>query len=201
MEEKLLLHICCGPCASYVSYLCSLKFSIVGYYYNPNIYPKEEYQKRRGALEKLSRQTKLKVIFERYNLEDYFNSLGDLGNSKARSLIKANRYRELESLIAAGKFVITQDRRCPICYKLRLEKTAKKAKELGFNYFTTTLLISPYQKLAKIRKIGENLSRKYGVEFYFEDFRPGFLKSKELSRSYNLYSQRYCGCIFSKLKK
>ena len=90
-----------------------------------------------------------------------------------------------------------ENERCPLCYAMRLEKTARKAKELGFKWFGTTLLISPYQQIEGICRTGEDLARKYGLNFYGEDLRPGYRRSRELSRELGLYRQPYCGCIYS----
>lgn len=118
--------------------------------------------------------------------------------------VKDSGWNKLEQLITSRELVVPQNKRCPLCYKLRLEKTAKKAKELNFDYFSTTLLIYPYQNRLKIKKIGNNLKKVYNVMSYFKDFFKDFTsyfyESKIISRKRNIYPQKYCGCIFSKLR-
>jgi len=186
---KLLLHICCGPCATYVLEELNPQFEIKGFYYNPNIQPSLEYQKRKEALEKLAQKVNLPILWPEYQPEDYFRKV----------LGRAIKLSEMERKIKKG-FVLPPEKRCPLCYELRLEKTAQKAQELGFDYFSTTLLISPYQDLGRIKKLGLELADRFQVEFYFQDFTSGFLRSKILSKEYDLYRQKYCGCLFSRFE-
>jgi predicted adenine nucleotide alpha hydrolase (AANH) superfamily ATPase len=168
--EDLLLHTCCGPCATYTTeHLAAAGFLPFMYYHNPNIHPYREWQKRKETLADFARIKGLPLLVE----EDY-----DLSGFLRMVVEKENE-------------------RCPLCYAMRLGKTAEKARELGYKWFGTTLLISPYQQIEKIRQIGEDLARKHGLNFYGEDLRPGYRRSRELSQEFGLYRQPYCGCIFS----
>ena len=146
--SKILLHICCGPCASYpVPRLREQGYEVMGYFFNPNIHPYSEYVKRHEALEEYARETNLKVIYdEDYNPIEYFQNIS---------------YRETQ--------------RCLFCYRLRLEQTAHIAKKGKFDYFSTTLLVSKYQKHQLIKEVGEAIGEKYGVPFLYQDFRVGFV--------------------------
>lgn len=177
---SLLLHSCCAPCSSYViSYLTNY-FNITIYYYNPNISPIEEYEKRKEEqiklIKELETKNKLSILDCDYENEIYEQTIKGLEKEPER-----------------GK-------RCIKCYKLRLEKTAKTAKENNFDYFTTTLSVSPYKNSNLINEIGENLEKEYNVKWLYSDFKKkdGYKKSIELSKKYNLYRQNYCGCIYSK---
>ncbi len=171
---KVLLHICCGPCASYpVPYLREQGYEVMGYFFNPNIHPYSEYVKRREALEEYARQTDLKVIYdENYNPVEYFQNIS---------------YRE--------------NQRCFFCYRLRLEQAAHVAKKGKFDYFSTTLLVSKYQKHHLIKEVGEAVGEKYGVPFLYQDFREGFKQSVECSKAMGLYRQQYCGCLYSEMER
>lgn len=171
---KVLLHICCGPCASYpVPKLRSDGYSVRGYFYNRNIHPYTEYLKRQKALEEYAETMDLKVIYdEEYNPVDYFQNIA---------------FRE--------------SRRCFICYQMRLENAAHIAKRGKFDYFTTTLLVSKHQNHQLIREIGEAMGEKYAVPFLYQDFREGFKKSGEISREMGLYRQQYCGCVYSEMER
>ena len=177
---KLLLHSCCAPCSSYVLEYLSNYFYITIYYYNPNISPKEEFDKRIEEQKRLINElpVKNKINFIKGNYE----------NDKYEELIKG-----LEQEKEGGS-------RCHLCYKLRLEETAKLAKEKGFEYFTTTLSISPYKNSKVLNEIGERLCEQYGIKYLYADFKKkeGYKRSIELSRIYNLYRQDYCGCKYSK---
>lgn len=181
-QKKLLLHSCCGPCSSYVITYLMNHFDITILYYNPNIYPYEEYLKRK--------EEQIKVIDELNKISK--NSISildcDYDNSKYEEEIKG-----FEKEPERGK-------RCEICYNLRMEKTAILAQKKGYDYFCTTLSVSPYKNANLINKIGENLEEKYQVKWLYSDFKKkdGYKKSIELSNKYNLYRQDYCGCIYSK---
>jgi len=179
-KKKLLLHSCCGPCSSYViSYLTNY-FDITILYYNPNISPYEEYLKRKEE------QIKLINELETSNKLDILDC--DYDNDLYNELIKG-----LENEPERGN-------RCKVCYRMRIEKTAKLAKENNFDYFCTTLSVSPYKNAAWINEIGSELSKKYNVNWLYSDFKKkdGYKKSILLSQKYNLYRQDYCGCIYSK---
>jgi len=173
---KLLLHICCGPCALYpIKKLLGGKFDkITGFFYNPNIHPPSEYKRRKDALSEAASKIGFEVIIPDYKMEEYFRPVLSKEDSPER---------------------------CLLCWELRLSETANFAKGNGFDAFTTTLLISPYQDHEKVKKIGEELSIKRGVQFYYQDFRPGFKDSQEQAKKENLYRQKYCGCVFSELDR
>lgn len=172
--EKVLLHICCGPCATYpVPVLREQGYMVMGYFYNPNIHPYTEYIKRKESLEKLADQSELKVIYEeKYNPVEYFQNIS---------------YRE--------------SKRCLICYQMRLSQAAHIAKKGKFDFFTTTLLVSKYQKHNLIREVGEAIGEKYGVPFLYQDFREGFHQTVVRSKEMDLYRQQYCGCLYSELER
>lgn len=171
---KILLHTCCGPCTTYVhEWLKDQGFGVTGFFYNPNIHPYKEFQRRLEALKSYAEKSKLPMIYdENYDLEEFLRRVMDKG-----------------------------ERRCYECYQLRLEKTAQRAKKEGFSLFTTTLLISPYQKHEWAKEIGEKLTEKKRLEFFYHDFREGYQESIKLSRDFELYRQSYCGCIFSEKER
>ena len=179
--EKVLLHICCAPDATYpVLYLRGRHYNVTGFFYNPNIHPKEEYEKRLGEAKKLSKEL-------------YFTLIeGEYDPKTLRKWFALTRGLESEK---EGNY------RCYLCYKERLEKTAELAKELGFDYFTTTISISPHKRSEWVFEIGEEMANKFNVKFLAADFkkRNGFKSSVILSHFYRLYRQNYCGCIFSKV--
>lgn len=180
---SLLLHSCCAPCSSYVIEYLSNYFKITVYYYNPNISPSEEFEKR--ALEQIKLidtiKTKYKVnyVIAKYNNEEYESIIKGLGNEHE-----------------GGK-------RCFNCYTLRLENTCVFAKNNNFDFFGTTLSVSPYKNSQKINEIGELLQNKYNIKYLYADFKKnnGYKRSIELSKKYNLYRQDYCGCIYSKKER
>jgi len=167
---RILLHICCAPCAVYpVSALEKENIEPTGFFYNPNIHPLDEYERRRETVAEFSRIKGLPVKYCDGFMQDEWE-----------------------------KFNGAAEQRCGMCYALRLEKAASCAKEDGFDAFTTTLLVSPYQKHELIKEIGENIGRKYGIEFYCRDFRPGFRLGQRQAKEMGLYRQKYCGCIISR---
>ncbi|MEA3407404.1 MAG: epoxyqueuosine reductase QueH [Chloroflexota bacterium] len=170
--KRLLLHICCAPCATYtVKRLRALGAEVTGHWFNPNIHPYSEHERRRKTLARYAKEIALPVIWEKgYEMPAFFRAV--VGHE-------------------------TFHKRCAICYHLRLQRTAQRAAEEGFDFFSTTLLISPYQDQDSLRKIGEACGRQRGVAFYFENFRRGFAEHYELARAHDLYMQRYCGCIYS----
>ena len=181
-EEKvpaLLLHSCCAPCSSYVLEYLSNYFNITVFYYNPNIYPDEEYWLRVKEQQELIRKMPVK----------YPISFKEGTFDKERFYEMAKGMEELPE----GK------ERCFACYHLRLEETAILAKEQNFDYFTTTLSISPMKNAAKLNKIGEALAAAYHLRYLPSDFKKkeGYKRSTELSKEYGIYRQDYCGCIFS----
>lgn len=181
--STLLLHACCAPCSSACLERLSNFFKITIIYYNPNITEEKEYLKRLEELKNFIQKIKVKypisIIDTRYDPKEFFEISKGLEKEKER-----------------GK-------RCYKCYELRLEETAKVAKENNFDFFTTTLTLSPYKKTDWLNEIGENLSNKYQTSYLYSDFKKknGYKRSIELSKEYNLYRQDYCGCIYSKLER
>ena len=181
-KPKLLLHSCCAPCSSYCLLYLAKYFEITDFYYNPNISPKDENEKRSRELERL--------------IGEYKNEYGyDI--SFVEGTYEPERFYEiakgLENVPEGGE-------RCFKCYRLRMEEAAKLAKAEGADYFTTTLSISPLKNAAKINEIGEELEKIYGVKHLPSDFkkREGYKQSVELSAKYELYRQNYCGCVYSR---
>lgn len=171
---KILLHICCAPCSlSVIKILEKKNFSITGFWYNPNIWPKDEYERRLEALEQYEKKKNLSIIYD-----TYWAPKLDFDVSPRPCMQERGE----------------PDKRCPFCYEERLLKTAMTAERLNFDFFTTTLLISPYQKHEVIRSLGEDISTDFGVNFYYEDFRTLFYHNREEYRALNLYHQHYCGC-------
>ncbi len=176
-KPKLLLHACCGVCSSYVLEYLSKYFDITVLYYNPNIYPLEEYEKRllnqKKIIQKLVPFVKLKTIT--YNEEEFLNNVIGFENETEGGA------------------------RCTKCFMLRMEKTAVIAKEEGYDYFCTTLSVSPYKDSQKLNKIGKYLEEKYDIKYLYSDFKKknGYKRSNELARMYDIYRQNYCGCRYS----
>ena len=176
-KPKLLLHCCCGPCSSASLEKLEKNFEITIVFYNPNIFPYEEYEKRLNEQKKL-----LKIAFPNINILDV-----DYNENEFLTKITG-----LENEKEGGA-------RCSVCFALRLEKTAILAKEKKFDYFGTTLTISPHKNEQIINQIGEKLSQKFGIAFLYCDLKKhdGYKRSIELSKKYNIYRQDYCGCRFS----
>ena len=177
---SLLLHSCCAPCSSACLEYLSAHFRITVLYYNPNIYPASEFEKRFSEQERLISEMPLEngvsLIRGEYNYDDF-----------------AKTVKGLENVPEGGE-------RCFKCYELRLEKAAEISKKHNFDWFCTTLSVSPLKNAQKINEIGNKLSKKYGVNFLPSDFKKkeGFKQSIELSKKYDLYRQNYCGCVYSK---
>lgn len=177
---RLFLHACCAPCSSYVLEYLSRFFCITVFFYNPNISPKEEYDKRVVEIRRLLAEMKffhpVTLVEGEYRPEDFYAMA-----------------RGLENVPEGGE-------RCFKCYRLRMEEAARLAKEGGYDYFTTTLSISPLKNAGKINEIGQELEQIYQVEHLPSDFKKknGYKRSIELSHEYGLYRQNYCGCVFSK---
>ena len=182
-KKNILLHSCCAPCSSYVITFLSNYFDITILYYNPNIYPKEEYEKRKKEQIKLIKSLKTKNKLTYLDC-DYDN---DINNSLNTGY---------ENCKEGGS-------RCHICFNLRLEKTAIIAKENNFDYFCSTLTVSPHKNSKIINEIGIDLSNKYKIKWLYSDFKKneGYKQSIELSKKYELYRQDYCGCIYSKKER
>jgi len=173
---KLLLHICCANCAIYpLERIRNLGIEFTGLWFNPNIHPYQEYCMRLESLQRLSEEWRFPVIY---------NDTYDL-NLFLKGVIDAPRVPE----------------RCTYCYRLRLEETAKKAKEEGFDSFGTSLIVSPYQRYELIVEIGKELAERYNIEFFFEDMRSHYRDGLKISKELGLYRQKYCGCIYSEAER
>ena len=182
-KPTLLLHACCAPCSSYVLEYLTKYFHIILFYYNPNISPKQEFEKRTRELQRLVGEMPFEdkpgIIVGEYDQSEFYEIA-----------------KGLEDLPEGGE-------RCFRCYRLRLEKTAELAAKLGADYFTTTLSISPYKNAQKLGEIASELSQIYGVDALPADFKKkgGYKRSIELSAQYGLYRQDYCGCVYSKAER
>ncbi|MBE5969965.1 MAG: epoxyqueuosine reductase QueH [Lachnospiraceae bacterium] len=179
-KKKLLLHSCCAPCSSATLERLYPYFDITVFYYNPNIYPPEEFNHRKEEQSRLLQEMKeleqkVGIVAPEFNDKEFYDAV-----------------KGLEHEPEGGK-------RCVECFKLRLEKSAKYAKEKGFDFFTTTLSISPHKNAQTLNKIGEEMARKYDISYLFSDFKKknGYKRSIELSEEYGLYRQNYCGCVYS----
>ena len=177
---RLLIQCCCAPCSSAVWEYLTKHFDITAYYYNPNISPESEYEARAGELIRLAKElpskNKIEAVIAPYDTAPF-------------------------DKIALGKEDMPEGgARCYECYKIRLEETARMAKDGGYDYFCTTLSVSPYKKADWLNKLGEELSEKYGVPYLFSDFKKknGYRRSCDLSREYGLYRQAFCGCEYSR---
>ncbi len=176
---SLLLHSCCGPCSSYVLEVLSQFFNVTVAYYNPNIYPEDEYFKRlseqRKIIEKMPFKNPVKLMECEYDEQEFLTAAKGYENEREGGA------------------------RCEKCFLLRMGKTARLAKENGFDFFTTTLSVSPHKNAPMLNKIGEELEKEYGVKFLYADFKKkdGYKRSITLSKEYDLYRQDYCGCRFS----
>jgi len=172
---KVLLHCCCGPCATVcVEHLRAGGDEVTGLFYNPNIDPREELARRARTMEQAAQALSLPMA-----------SVGD-------------GMRPLDFMLYLAA---EGGRRCRACYALRLDETARRAAEGGFGGFSTTLLISPYQDLEAVREVGERAAAKHRVVFRFADLRDRYAESRQRSRSLGLYRQNYCGCLFSRLER
>lgn len=171
---KVLLHVCCGPCTIYpLANLREEGTAVTGFFFNPNIHPFREFQRRLSTLEQFSSSVSLSLIVEKeYGLRDFLR-----------------------------RVTFHEEERCQICYRLRLERTASLAKELGFDAFSTTLLYSKYQLHTHISEICQSLSISYAVDFLYRDFREGWLIGVDKAIETSMYRQPYCGCIYSEQER
>ncbi len=175
MRPKLLLHTCCAPCSTHVVEVLKEHYDLTGYFYNPNIHPESEYLKREEEMKQYACKIGLKLICAEYDDARWFEMT-----------------KGMENVPEGGA-------RCFLCYRMRLEKAAQYAEEHGFQFFTTTLSISPHKNAAKINEIGSEIASSYKLQFHVADFkkRGGFEKSVRMSKAAGLYRQSYCGCVFS----
>lgn len=166
---KILMHACCGPCLIYPSEtLREQGHDLTAFFYNPNIHPYSEFVRRSEAFLNYCRGTGLTAVEEDYDYKNYLRQT-----------------------------IFSQDDRCPVCYRMRLGKTAEAAVQGGYDAFSTSLLVSPYQRHDEVKKAGETAAADFGVEFLYEDWRDGFREGRRKAREIGLYSQKYCGCIYS----
>lgn len=173
---KILMHTCCAPCSvACVESLRAEGLQPTSYWFNPNIHPYKEYQARKQTLEKYAKSIGMKLIIGgRYDVRGFLQALD-------------------------GDFDFGS--RCEVCYRLRFEQTARFAAENGYDCFTSTLFISPYQNQELMRRTAQHCAEEYGVEFIYRDFRPLFKEGQEKARELGLYMQKYCGCILSDAEK
>ncbi len=171
--KKLLVHTCCAPCLIAPLQQLRQDWDVTALWYNPNIHPYTEYVKRRDTLKEYAEKIGLPMIWQdEYDLEMYLNATGT---------------RSTE--------------RCPSCYEMRLERAAQTAMGQGFDAFSTTLLYSKYQRHEEIKAVGEKLARRFGVDFYYQDWRGLWQQGIDLSKQEGMYRQAYCGCIFSEKER
>lgn len=175
MEDKVLMHVCCAPCSvSCIEMLQNQKINFEMFWYNPNIHPYTEYKKRMETLGEYTTKLNIKLhLKDEYGLEDFV--------------------KESSTNL--------EDRCGRVCYYMRLNETAKKAKELNFKKFTTTLLVSPYQNREKLIEVGNEIAKQYGLEFIAPNFHEKFWEGQRKARELGLYMQKYCGCIFSEAER
>lgn len=178
-KPSLLLHICCAGCGAFVSQELKKQYNLSLFFYNPNIYPESEYRKREIEVRNIAKKYNLPLIMGDYHHDKW---LGDV--------------KGLEAEPEKGK-------RCYKCYKYRMKKTAQKASAMKFDFFSTTLSVSPFKVYKYIKEIGDQLALEYSIGFHDQDYKKkdGFKKAAKLSRELNLYRQNYCGCEFSINKK
>ena len=171
---SILLHTCCGPCSTYVVKALQDKgLDVTAFWYNPNIHPFTEHKRRLEAMQTFAGETNLPfIIAEGYDMLRYFQTV--VGHESSR---------------------------CSDCYRMRLTRTAESAHDRGFDAFTTTLLISPYQNHNLLRELGNRIATEHGLEFFYQDFRPGFRESHRISKELGLYHQKYCGCVYSEWER
>ncbi|MFH0839295.1 MAG: epoxyqueuosine reductase QueH [Candidatus Omnitrophota bacterium] len=174
---KLLLHTCCAPCLIYpLQVLAQEGIKTRGFFYNPNIHPYGEFSKRRDTVLEYAKIIRLELIAQKaaYPVEDFFRAV----NLKEKS-----------------------PERCTLCWALRLKETALTAKAHDFDFFSTTLLVSPYQDQEMLKKIGAGISQETGIQFFYRDFREGFRPSHQEAKAKGMYLQKYCGCIYSERER
>ena len=174
VNMKLLMHICCSNCCLYpLRSLSAKNISVKGFWINPNIHPYTEYALRLDALRHLEKEWGLDIEYaDQYGLREFLRAV-----------------------------VHNEDNRCVHCYSMRLEQTAIAAKKMGLDGFTTSLLVSPYQKFDMIREIGMMMGKRHAIPFYEEDFRPGWHEGVRMSKELGLYRQKYCGCVYSEMER
>jgi predicted adenine nucleotide alpha hydrolase (AANH) superfamily ATPase len=179
MKKKLLLHVCCGPCSPHVLQQLRGEYDVTGFFCNPNIHPHGEYEFRRREVERLAGKLDWPVVFAPYDMASWFAAVRGLEREPERG------------------------RRCPVCFRFRLERAFRFAREKAFEFVASTLSISPYKSTAQINEQGASLSREYGIAFLPENFkkRDGFEAARRLAADLGIRHQDYCGCVFSKVER
>ncbi len=179
MKPRLLLHVCCGPCAPYVLQLLRAEYDVTGFFFNPNIQPFREHEFRRREVAILAEKLSWEVVFAHYEMKEWFAAVRGLEREPERG------------------------RRCPLCFRFRLEKAFRHAREHGFDIVASTLSISPYKSTAQINEQGLALAGEYGVAFLPENFKKkdGFLAARRKASELGIRHQDYCGCVFSKAEQ
>ncbi len=172
---RILLHTCCAPCMIHpLTSLTAQGHHVEGFFYNPNIHPCSEFKRRREAVEAYAAASSVIIHYPAYCPEEYFRSIVHQEQAPAR---------------------------CLRCWKLRLDAAAKAARGAGFDAFTSTLLVSPYQDHTALQRLGEEAAAAHGVRWHYEDFRPGFRSAHNAARAKGIYCQNYCGCLFSEVER
>jgi epoxyqueuosine reductase len=173
---RLLLHTCCAPCSTYsVIHFRERGWDVSGFWYNPNIHPFLEHQQRRHSMEDYAGRVRLPMLwFDEYEMPKFLRTVADRA---------------------------AKPERCRECYQMRLERSAVMARQSGFDSFSTTLLISPYQDHTLLRQVGDEVGARQGIPFHYEDLRTGWPRRGPLTREYGLYRQQYCGCIYSEWER
>jgi predicted adenine nucleotide alpha hydrolase (AANH) superfamily ATPase len=176
LKPKMLLHVCCGTCSLHPYLFLKENFEVTFFFYNPNIHPQNEYFKRLEGVRTVSKTFSVPLIIGEYEIKEWFQLTEDLKDEPEGG------------------------NRCPLCFRMRLERTAEEAKSLGFDFFGTTLTVSPHKNQKVINFIGAELQTLKEINFFQADFKKkdGFKKTVQLSKSLNLYRQNYCGCAYSK---
>ncbi len=184
--KKILVHMCCGPCSIVpLKEVLTEEFDVHGFFYNPNIHPRAEFERRLEGTKQLASHMGLDVLYdEEYRAVDFIRGMIDSVDGAVDDTGKP-----------------PEGERCTFCYSERLEATAKAAKEHGYQAFTSSLLYSKYQNHAEIIELAQELARKYGVQFFYRDFRVGWVEGIEKSKEIGLFRQKYCGCIYSKIER
>lgn len=202
---KLLVHICCANCAIYpLERFKALGIEFTGLWFNPNIHPFGEYTLRLNSLKKLSEEWRFQVLYnDRYNMEVFLsemvrNSGIDIKPEEMENLLftPSSLYPFTDILEKASR-----GKRCLYCYRVRLEEVARTATHYGFDAFTTSLLVSPYQGFDLIVRTGREMAEKYNIEFFVEDLRSHYREGIKVSKEMGLYRQKYCGCLFSLVER
>lgn len=172
---QVLLHVCCAPCLIHpLEKIRGKGHKISGLFYNPNIHPVLEYKNRKEALEQIKEALAVDIIYPEHNPSEFMQAIGERSE---------------------------RPERCLSYWALRLKKTARTARENGFDSFSSTLLVSPYQDQEALKQIGNDISKSEDINFYYEDFRPGFREAHERARAMGIYCQKYCGCVYSEAER